>query len=99
MANDDPIAYFVTWTVYGTYLQGDQRGWRKRRKGEQNPQPRLAQWHQKRLKHNVVLLTRDQRVVVELECQRHCNHRGWHLWEVNPRSNQGLTHQQVKVKH
>ncbi len=21
--NDDPLAYFITWTVYGTWLQGD----------------------------------------------------------------------------
>jgi hypothetical protein len=33
MNSDDPIAYFITWTVYGTHLQGDERGWRRRRKG------------------------------------------------------------------
>lgn len=25
MNNDDPIAFFITWTVYGTFLQGDVR--------------------------------------------------------------------------
>jgi hypothetical protein len=28
----------------------------------------------------------EQRAVVARECERHCKHRGWHLWVVNPRS-------------
>ncbi len=35
MNSDEPLAFFYTWTVYGTFLQGDVRFWRKRRKGEQ----------------------------------------------------------------
>ena len=23
---DEPIAYFITWTTYGTWLPGDERG-------------------------------------------------------------------------
>ena len=87
MNDDDPVAYFITWTVYGTHLQGDERGWRRRRKGHQLPQPRLAEWRRDRLKHDMVLLNEEQRTVVEEECQRHCDHRGWRLWEVNARSN------------
>ena len=87
MNDDDPIAFFITWTVYGTYLQGDQRGWRRRRKGHQLPQPRLAQWRGERLKYQVVLLSPEQRVIVEEECRRHCDHRRWPLWEVSARSN------------
>jgi hypothetical protein len=29
----DPLAYFLTWTTYGTWLPGDERGWCKRTKG------------------------------------------------------------------
>ena len=87
MNSDDPIAFFITWTVYGTHLQGDERGWRERRHGDQEPQPRLAQWHRERLTHPVILLTPEQRVIVGSECQRHCDHRGWRLWAVNARSN------------
>ena len=29
----DPIAYFLTWTSYGTWLPGDDRGWN--RKGDE----------------------------------------------------------------
>jgi REP element-mobilizing transposase RayT len=84
--SDDPLAYFITWTVYGSHLQGDQDGWRLRRKGQQIPQPRLAQWHRERLKHDVILLSADQRKAVEAECERHCRHRRWHLWAANART-------------
>jgi len=86
MNADDPIAYFITWTVYGTYLQGDERGWRRQMRIEQ-PQPRLAQWHKERLKHSLILLSPEQRVLVEQACQHHCDHRRWKLWAVNSRSN------------
>lgn len=84
---DEPLAFFITWTVYGTHLQGNESGWRKRRKGTQPSQPLLEQWHRDRLNHPVILLSDDQRVVVEQECQRHCEHRGWHNWAINARSN------------
>jgi REP element-mobilizing transposase RayT len=87
MNPDEPLAFFITWTVYGTHLQGDERGWRRRRQGDQPPQPRLEQWHRERLNHDVILLSPDQRTIVETECRRHCDHRGWRLWEVNARSN------------
>ena len=82
----DPIAYFITWTVYGTYLQGDGRWWRKRGRS-QRPQLLLEQWHRDRLKHNVVLLNANQRHVVEAEIKKHCQHRNWHLWIANARTN------------
>jgi hypothetical protein len=85
-ALDDPLAYFITWTVYGSHLPGDEAGWRRRRKGYQPTQPRLADWHRKRLKYDVMLLSPEQRHVVETECERHCRHRGWHLWAVNART-------------
>jgi hypothetical protein len=86
MLTDEPLAYFITWSVYGTHLQGDERGWRERRHGDQSPQPRLALWRRERLKHPVVVLSPQQRAVVERECERHCKHRGWHVWAVNVRS-------------
>jgi REP element-mobilizing transposase RayT len=89
MPNTDrePLAYFLTWTVYGTFLQGDGRWWRKRRQGPRAPQPRLEQWRADRLKHPVVQLSEEDQSVVQVEVRRHCDHRGWTLWVVNPRSN------------
>jgi len=86
MNSDEPLAFFITWTVYGTFLQGDERGWRRRRQGEQPPQPGLAQWRRQRLKHDVIRLSPEQRETVEQEIKRHCDHRGWRLWEVNART-------------
>jgi REP element-mobilizing transposase RayT len=93
MAHEDPIAWFITWTVYGCHLQGALTGWRKIGKGEQPPQPRLEQWHRERLNHDVLTLNADQRLVVEAEIQKHCKHRGWTLWAANARS----THVHVVV--
>lgn len=87
MHDRDPIAYFITWTIYGTYLQGDGRGWRKRGKGNQLPQLKLAKWHAERLKHPIILLSSVQRLAVELELERHCEHRSWTLWARAARSN------------
>ena len=87
MSNNDPLAYFITWTVYGTFLQGDRRWWRKRGSGSQSPQPLLEQWHRERLKHEIILLNESHREIVENAIQRHCEYRGWKLWVANPRNN------------
>ena len=85
--NDDPLAYFITWTVYGTFLQGDARWWRAKRRGAQPPQPKLEQWHRDRLKHDVVLLTKNHRDEVDAEIARLSDYRGWKLWIANARTN------------
>jgi len=86
-ANDEPFGYFITWTVYGTFLQGDRRWWRKKSEGEQPPQSELEKWHRDRLKHDVILLDEEHRSTVETEVKYHCKNRGWKLWVVNPRTN------------
>lgn len=85
--NDQPAGYFITWTVYGTFLQGDSRWWRKRNGGQQPPQPRLEQWHRDRLKYQVILLNPNHRNAVFDEIEHHCQRRGWKLWAANPRTN------------
>ncbi len=87
MNSDDPLAYFIPWTVYGIHLQGDERGWRLRGHGPRQSQPRLQRWHQERLKHPIFLLSSEQRVTVEVECQKHSEYRCWKLWAVNARTN------------
>ncbi|QDT34822.1 hypothetical protein [Thalassoglobus polymorphus] len=84
--NDDPLAFFITWTVYGTFLQGDERWWRSRG-GSRPPQPKLQQWHRDRLNHEIILLSDSQRELVASEIQRLSDFRGWKLWIANPRTN------------
>ncbi|WDQ15290.1 transposase [Rhodopirellula sp. P2] len=85
--NSEPVAFFITFTVYGSFLQGDRRWWRSRTEGAKSPQPRLEQWHRDRLKHDVLLLRPDQRDAIKEELTRLCDHCGWKLWRANPRSN------------
>jgi REP element-mobilizing transposase RayT len=85
--NDEPLAFFITWTVYGTFLQGDERGWRKWGKGDQEPQPRLADWRRERLKYSIELLSEQERAWVNQEIHRLCAFREWKCWTVNTRSN------------
>ena len=85
--NREPLAYFITWTVYGTFLQGDSRWWRSKKKGTRPPQPRLEEWHRDRLRHDVILLSEQHRETVKSEIEDHCEFREWHLWIANPRTN------------
>ena len=87
MNDGEPVGYFITWTVYGTFLQGDLRWWRKRNAGELSPQPLLEQWHPDRLNHDIILLSNEHRDVVKCEIENHCNQRNWKLWIANPRTN------------
>jgi len=84
---NDTIAIFITWTTYGTWMPGDARGWRKRKRGNQLPNELLAEWCRKQMKGEAVLLEQHDRDTVEQACQAHCDHRGWHLFAVNARTN------------
>ena len=84
---DDPLADFMTWTCYGTWLPGDVRGWTKWRKGEHIPQPLLAEWCLRQMVEKPVVLDETRRAIVQETIARHCEVRGWHLHAVNCRSN------------
>lgn len=68
---DDPVAFFITWTIYGSHLQGDEHGWRQRRKGWQEPRPRLAEWRRAKLTFPILPLFREQRIAVENVCRQY----------------------------
>jgi REP element-mobilizing transposase RayT len=84
---NEPITYFITWTTYGTWLPGDSRGWRKKRRGDRPSQPRLETWCRERLSDSEVILNAAQRDKVETVCREHATIRGWILHAVNARSN------------
>jgi REP element-mobilizing transposase RayT len=84
---NETITYFITWTTYGTWLPGDSRGWRKWKKGEQQPRPLLEAWCRERMKGKLVILNSEQRAKVEGVCHRHAEIRGWTIHAINVRSN------------
>jgi REP element-mobilizing transposase RayT len=84
----EALAYFLTWTAYGTWLPGDERGWVKKGVAEiQEPATRLEKYAKRLLKSDPVFLTRELRDVVEATIREHCKIRGWELHALNARSN------------
>ncbi len=71
-----PLAYFLTWPTYGTWLPGDERGWVEYRHGWQLPDPARKREAQARLTEDACLLDQDQRRLVELTIADHCRVRG-----------------------
>lgn len=85
--SSDPLAYFITWTVYGTFLPGDPRWWRHKKQGSSAPARGLEQWSKKRLLHPIKLLSPDDRVVCESAIDEICVFRKWKLWARSARTN------------
>ncbi len=82
------LAYHITWTTYGTWLPGDARGWVKSRVwGIQAPDPEREQQARDHMAEPAVVLTPDQRTLVEQTVRDHCRLRGWMLHAVNARTN------------
>ncbi|MFO0914759.1 MAG: hypothetical protein U0795_17505 [Pirellulales bacterium] len=83
---DEPIAFFLTWTTYGTWLPGDERGsWHRRQ--YQLPNELLRQMAAAEMKESEFQLSQADRDVVERTIARHCAIRAWKLHTVNARSN------------
>jgi REP element-mobilizing transposase RayT len=83
----DPLAYFLTWTTYGTWLPGDERGWVERPGRFRSPDPRLQAAARSLMTEEPCLLAPEQRRVVEETIARHCAIRRWQLHAVNCRTN------------
>ncbi len=88
----DPIAYFLTWTCYGAWLHGDDRGsidcenntyddpYLKRN-------DRRRHWETTLLANPPVVLDATQRRLVHETIAAHCDIRGWELHAHNVRTN------------
>ncbi len=75
---DEPIAYFITWTTYGTWLSGDQRGsWHR----GQYPSPTelFRQMAAAEMKETAFMLSPEDRDIVEETVITHCEIRAWKL--------------------
>jgi REP element-mobilizing transposase RayT len=82
------LAYFITWTTYGTWLPGDKRGWIKARMhGIQSPDSELEEKARALMVETAIILTNAQREIIEQTIKAHCNIRNWTLHAVNARTN------------
>jgi REP element-mobilizing transposase RayT len=83
----DPLAYFLTWSTYGTWLPGDERGWAQYGHGWQLPDAVRKLEAEASMAEDACRLDGEQREVVERQIAETCRVRGWELHAVNCRSN------------
>ena len=88
----EPLAYFLTWVTYGTWLHGDERGWVNKRCNCYGadlapPNETLLNYSQSLLKHDPVTLNHDERLTVESAIAEVCKYKGWELLACSCRSN------------
>ena len=83
----EPLAYFLTWTTYGTWLPGDERGWVKEGQGFQSPDHKVQHEARRKLSESPCVLDPNERRIVEETIARHCEIRRWQLLTVACRTN------------
>ncbi len=93
-----PLAYFLTWTCYGTRLHGDDRGSVDRAHNVRGtpvlaPDPRRNELASGLMMGDVFVLSTQGRSVVEHAIRDHCDIRDWELLSLNVRT----THVHVVV--
>ena len=87
-----PLAYLITFTCYGTWLHGDQRGsvdFMHNQFGEDflEEDRQREQEEFRQLKHSPIYLSQEQRENIAQSIAEVCEFRQWKLWEVNVRTN------------
>src|SRR5262245_59649720 len=87
MPNDDPIAFLLTWSTYGTWLPGDARGWVEYQHGFHLPNPILELESAARMTEDACRLAPDQREIVEKQVTESCEYKRWLVHAVNCRTN------------
>ncbi len=88
----DPIAYFITFRTYGTWLHGDERGSTDRHHNAfgtplLDADPSRQRSARVRLAHPPVMLQRSAREVVAMAIRQTCHQHDWTLHALNVRSN------------
>jgi len=89
---DAPIAYFISFRTYGTWLHGDERGSTDRHNNTHGSPKILLNdhWHKitsARLKRRPVRLNAARRKSIEKAVRETCQKRGWILFAINVRTN------------
>ncbi len=87
-----PRALFLTWTTYGAWHHGDERGsvdYRHNVYGRPllEPSERRRAARTARLRSHAFVLDADARAIVHETIVKHCEVRQWELLELNVRTN------------
>ena len=101
--NEFPLAYFMSFRTYGTWLHGDERGSVNRKQNKYGtpriaPNSRLERSERNVLKHPPVRLDAHQRPVVENAIREVCEHRSYTLLAINVRTNHVHTVVSAQIK-
>jgi REP element-mobilizing transposase RayT len=85
------LAYFLTWTTYGTWLPGDRRCWVHKRGSVETPYqiPNASReaFARSLMPGEPVFLDADERVVVEGAILAACRRKRWSVHALSVRSN------------
>src|SRR5262245_24170139 len=87
-----PLAYFITFRSYGTWMHGDERGSVDRHhRGYDTPMlppsPRRELVERRYLKQKPVKFNLRQRQAIAAGIRESCAIRKWNLWSLNVRTN------------
>ena len=87
-----PLAYFLTWTCYGTWLHGDERGsvddtHNMRGASYLSPDPRRRAHETRNMPADPIVLNERSRDIVARAITDHCRIRDWELLALNVRRN------------
>ena len=93
-SNDDniPLAYFITFRAYGTWLHGDERGSVDRLHNTFGsprlpPNPLRRNYERRMLKRPPTHLSKNRRAAIERGIRETCKLRNWSLLAFNIRTN------------
>ncbi len=83
---ENPLAYFLTWTTYGSWLPGDNRNWVDKQGEFRRPDVGCQNAARERMTENELTFEIDQRQIVENTIAEHCRIRNWQLHAVAARN-------------
>ena len=82
----DPLAFFLTWTTYGSWLPGDERGWAEKPGRFREPDTERRSTARQLMTETELTLDTDQRKIVESTITDHCRICRWELLAVSCRT-------------
>ena len=88
----EPLAFFITFRCYGTWLPGDERGWTDRPVSARDVplrsgHPGLHAIAHAAMAHRPFALESPHRAIVRAAIRDVCTYRGWKLHALNVRTN------------